>query len=1395
MIQALAAQQDTIPKRLGRFAVAEFLGRGGMGEVFLVQDGDSGATFALKWLHRTEERHALRFQREFRTLHRLRHPGVIRVYEWGLVADRPFFTMDFVRGRNLGEAVAVVRGGTAVPGTEAMVCAVAALVGRILQPLGYVHAEGVVHRDLKPSNVLVAPSGAIRLMDFGLGLDMSADTRLTTTGFTMGTPAYMAPEQAMGERVDYRADLYAFGVVLFEAVTGQLPFDGQNAVQIAMKHVNELPVPARRRNRVVPQALSELIAALLEKQAHNRPADALDVLATLTGIVGADLLATLAPVASLPPLTVSSSALLPEAETAATAAASPALVTSPLRRPGATGPGAASPTGAADLELQTTSLAPTRLPLVTDSRFVGRDAELAVAQEHLESLLAGQSGLLLWGGESGSGKSRLLAEIRKRALFRPLRVDLAVAAVSDAAPLSVFDGLLRDEAERLEKLLRKGVTELPDPWKRLLPILAKAHYRLYEAARAYGLPEPVPLESEQERFRLLDAIREAIIELARERPLLLLVDDLQWADELSAGAVAVICRSILSGSGRARSNQAGSAVLVIGFYRLGELPEGGVIESLLQALPSHCTRELSCLSEPEGLAMLRSMVPRMEISERMLARIHRAGGGNPFFLEEMLRATVNGESDLAAFGAELTPPVMAAVTPHSRVTPPEPPDDGAVPVPPAVRRALSDRFRRLSPGIQEIVSLASLLGRELQLSLLLELARRSNERLLDDVETAIHQGIFAESRRDGRIWLSFRHDKLREVVAAQIPGSQRRALHGAIAEVLEAHWNEAEHGGADCPTPAEHVFLLAHHFEQADNPRQAVKYLRQACTIAKGATAQEEALAYARRAYEALPDDAAEAERAEVLVELLDLLGRSARYQEALSLSERLLIGARQGGDEVALAQAHHARGKLLIRSGRHEEGVKSFLEGIAVLGERLAQSRSGLVLQFVSRLFTAAIPFGYYRLRNRLRRPERVPRLADRSAPCWRRTAVLFDLYYEICENYFFFMVPYHLLFFGIVIWRMLYLGEALGSAWERILGYSSFAVALLAVPHPKHFAAKRNFRRATELAYRAGLELGIARIAALQSFSSLLISEFDAGRASGARAQQAFEKHGDVYWSILSQWFVGENIFFLGDYATAEEIWEEMRERSLAVGDESCASFATALLSFAAAHRFDFQRAASLAQEARFLARNTSKPALDDILARVDAMVKASSGEIEEAIEILQAAHKRSSPLRVSAFFASALRADLAALLLADMFPAAAPPWADTRDHVARRSTCRLTAAASAPDSQAGPRGSVAFGRVLIEAFHLARGIPFQRAVTLRVVARYNAAKMRPRRARRHYNQALKLFARCGATVELAWTRLELGRFLAGSALDVRKGKELQEEAEEVLSRVGLRGTRPAC
>jgi beta-lactam-binding protein with PASTA domain/predicted Ser/Thr protein kinase len=248
-----------------RYRLEASIGTGGMAQVFRGLDTTLDRTVAIKILapgFASDPSFVDRFRREAQAAARLNHPNIVNVYDTGVDGDTNFIVMEYVEGRTLAEYLGT--GGTLAPSKAAEIAE------KVAEALAAAHAQGVIHRDIKPANIMVTRDGRVKVMDFGIARLVAGTDTVEQTAAVLGTAAYLSPEQAQGQPVDARSDLYSLGVVLYEMLAGKPPFTGDSAMAVAYKHVQESPVTPSAVNHDVPPPLDAVAMRALAKNPANR---------------------------------------------------------------------------------------------------------------------------------------------------------------------------------------------------------------------------------------------------------------------------------------------------------------------------------------------------------------------------------------------------------------------------------------------------------------------------------------------------------------------------------------------------------------------------------------------------------------------------------------------------------------------------------------------------------------------------------------------------------------------------------------------------------------------------------------------------------------------------------------------------------------------------------------------------------------------------------------------------------------------------------------------------------------------------------------------------------------------------------------------------------------------
>lgn len=466
----------------GRYAVLKKLGEGGKGVVYKARDTVLNRVVAIKVLKTgvAGEDSYSRFMREAQAVGKLNNPNVVSIYDIGKEDDKQFFVLEFVDGMSLRELM-----GT-YPEGKCDIQTALRIAMDVCGALHYAHSQGVLHRDIKPENVMLTREDTAKLMDFGLA-KMLGEPSLTQEGIIVGTVAYVAPEIALGRGADARSDLYSFGAVLYEALTGKPPFVGEDAVKVIFSHIHDHPVSPVRLNAKVPQALSDCVMRLLEKEPEKRYQTAEDLQKVLRDIAEGFLREAYGP--------------------------SGKAVVVPAPRP------------------------------ITEGReiqLIDRTGEMVALREAVDKAVRGEGGLVFLYGEPGIGKTRLTRELGAYARLRGMQVVYgrcpALFRMDGVPPYVLWSEVIRNYLEDCTpEQLYRVVGYYPSEVCKLVPDLAN---------RLRAVPPSVPISPEHERDRLFEAVSQFVTNISREAPLLVVLDDLQWTDQSSLLLMHYLARGV-----------------------------------------------------------------------------------------------------------------------------------------------------------------------------------------------------------------------------------------------------------------------------------------------------------------------------------------------------------------------------------------------------------------------------------------------------------------------------------------------------------------------------------------------------------------------------------------------------------------------------------------------------------------------------------------------------------------------------------------------------------------------------------------------------------------------------------------------------------------------------------
>jgi serine/threonine protein kinase len=872
-----------IEATIGPYIITGLLGSGGMGVVFRARHAETGQLVALKAVKAPRLASFSGLRQEIEFLKEAHHPSIVKVMGYDLSTGDPWYAMELLEGKTLSEWNETLWSDhlAAPPSRRPPVAAgrlasVLHLFEKLCDPLAFVHGAGIVHCDLKPSNVFLRAGDQPVLMDFGLVTRARGTVgreALDISGRVRGTLPYMAPELSQGQFPDARADLYALGCMLYESLTGRPPFVAETAARLIEMHLSTAPAPPSSRVGGVPRALDDLLGRLLAKSRDERLGHAVDVSAWLTRI-----LAEIAP---------------------------GARATS--RAP--------SPTGA-----------PISRAHLFRPSLVGRDAEVRALTARVLGKRGHNGGaMILISGESGIGKTFLAMELSQAASLAGMRVVVgeclprtptaAISRDAGGAPLHPFRRLF----EAIRDLCREGGRdEIDRLLGRHLGTLATCFPALLKL-QDRALVDPLPALAARER--IVTAVAETIATFAGDRRLLIAIDDLQWADDLSL--------AVLERLGEPFFGEV--PVVLLGTYRSDEASDA---LNRIAARPWLTRTRLGRLAPADVSKMIGGMLSLSSPPGVLVDFVHRQAEGIPFYAAEYLRALVEAGALTRQRGSwSLQAPSSDAL------------QGLGVSLPRSLAEIVHHRIGRLSPETRVALETAAVAGRTFAagaVALALECPRGEvDPRLAEAVTRQI-----IEPDVEGHF--RFLHDKLRETLYDNLSPADRPALHLRVAQALLRSPDGAEAGVED------QYGQIADHLRLGGEVVQALVYLERAGERALSQAANGDAERLFREALqleETLPRRLPALQRARWERQRADALQGLGRMKE----SEAVLRHAAQLlGRPLARKSVGFAR-QLLLQVAR--QALHRFWPG-RFLGRGV---RRGDLLQETARVFDRLLQAAYY--------------------------------------------------------------------------------------------------------------------------------------------------------------------------------------------------------------------------------------------------------------------------------------------------------------------------------------------------------------------------------------------------------------------------------------------------
>jgi serine/threonine protein kinase/tetratricopeptide (TPR) repeat protein len=865
------------------------------------QIGDLVAVKVLKIDDNLDPVDLKRFQLEAAAAASIKHQNIVAIYDFGLLKDIAYLVMERLEGPALSKEIRVC--GT-MPLDRTLT-----IFKQVCAAVAAAHKQGVVHRDLKPSNIIFQRANCeddlIKVVDFGIAklIRNSKGEKLTTADFAVGTPEYMSPEQCLGHKLDERSDIYSLGIVLYEMLTGEVPFYNPVASAILVQHAIETPRPLSRVNSSIDLAVDSVVLKALEKNPDKRFRSSLEM-ATEFELACRSVMSKKVRSGSQPSLKEEQKGNGLE-QSDSTLPKIPVSKREPL--PFKTG-FMKTPTQTEELKAATGAQKSVHFSF---ERFVGRAEEIKRLEERFEQVKSGLGRTMLISGDPGVGKTELVSQFQRRIGAKAFfLVGKFYEYGGDNNPYRPYlDGLYSFVRNFPERSSSGG---WPKP--RIKGLTTKIRERLDEVDSVINVDAraKAPSVEEQIKYRTFELLANIFVTISATTPVILFLDDVHWANSLSLEFLAYLVR-----------NTEKNRIFILCTARNHEVfDETRPIKTWLRRISRSNGFDqirLNSLSDTEVRALIDSIFGNIKINENVTDRLFEVSEGNPFYLGEIIRQLIQ-EQKIIWMGDRW----QCA-------------DIEGLELPGSILELVELHLKRLTDETIEVFTRAAVMGEKFSFKLLLKITDLSKEVLMEIIDIGLSEFIIKESTASEPFaddYFVFYHSTMRKVLYERLSSYRRRRLHAQIGEKLETlNPRRLERMASE----------LAYHFYHGSNYRKALHFSMKAGEAARNLFAIEEALKYYSWAGESLQQLADAGEQPEekepewlcnfylayggVLMHLGKNDSAREQFETGLKMSREANLASCQG-------KILRAMGELAWSRGHYKEARELCEVGLALLSD-----------------------------------------------------------------------------------------------------------------------------------------------------------------------------------------------------------------------------------------------------------------------------------------------------------------------------------------------------------------------------------------------------------------------------------------------------------------------------